>query len=197
MEVTLRKAAALSAQALEQAKGIVLKRSASISIYDPRPVAEIVNSEVRAAKTNLAKAVSLIEAAYRLRALIAEVNQQSGVATLLAGKASAEAVEKVYQGLATPKTASNRYGGSVEGGSIAVVESQVNALREKGVDAYSLQTVDATLIDQEFEDEISLALSTIRREKISISDRLAEINNSVKVTIPAETFVVFQDAGLV
>lgn len=177
MQVTLRKADAISKLALETARKLHLPHTVSVSVFSSETVPEAIDRVRSTLAANLTEAKSLIEAAFAIRALISTANAETAVNALLGEKALADQMEKTIQPFA--KSAPHAV-------SPADSERQRLALqvRSGGASYYGADEVTASVSTEEFSALMAAEMRALRKKKVEISDRLTEINNSVKIAIP-------------
>jgi hypothetical protein len=181
MQVTLRKADAIAKLALETARKLPLERSVTVSIYSTETVPDAV-ARVRATLVeNLGESKALLDAAYAIRALISTANAETAVNALLGEKALADQTEKLLAPF-------------VNSGSTAAdpadTERQRQSLKArveegKGSGYGREEQVAAITTDAAFAKDVATQMLALRKQKVSIADRLTEINNWVKVALPA------------
>lgn len=198
MEVTLRKASALSKALLDTSRALPLTKAVKVSIYAETTVAaEVATAETKLA-TNVVKASALIEAAFGLRKSIGSINASSGIDALLTERASLDSVEKLLAGVG----AVSRYTEDETVENLSVAQAQLDALKVRASSA----SVDALAYRRGTEDALTVAvpaptvadrLVEIRRRKTDISDQLLVLNMTKKVKVDAATVALLEEFKLV
>lgn len=198
MEVTLRKAAALSQSLLETSKALPLSKTATISVYAGTTVAEVVAATQAKLSQNADKAVSLVRAAYDIRSSISTQNAINGVSKLMTERAALDTIEKMLAGI-TGKAAT--YDEPVEVDA-SIAQAQFDALKERlkvsSADRYGREeTLSVSLLGGETVLRIQGQLADIRRRKIAIADELLTLNMTKKVALSADTVALLREFKLV
>jgi hypothetical protein len=177
MEVTLRKAAQLSQQAIQAAAQFAIVPHLSLSAYGSVNVSDALAAHETQQRVNLDASDALTCAGFAIRALIGKANRESGIDALLDEKALTDALEKR---LSVPRAVRP---------DVPTVQAQLNALASRvgNTDFYGGDTV----VVQGFSEELNMALkqaqSVHRRTKVRIADELLQLNITTKVQLSDET----------
>lgn len=196
MQVTLKKAAELSRLALEKAKATEIQTSMDVSIYDQRPLGEIVSAETAQAKTNLDSMYDLIAAAFALRMEIGRLNAEKGINALLTERAGLEVIESRLKTLASSVKGRRR--------TIESVEKEIEALRNQTVATENAlygtrrkDEVSVPIFDDEWIKGIEANLAKIARDKSDIRDKIAGINLNTHLELSQDVETSLRRAKLI
>lgn len=175
MDISLRRAAALSRALLETAKQIEIKTTETISVFEPDPVSKRA-ALLEKLNASVQRASALISAAYDLREQIGSANARNGVNSLLTLRAVLEAKEKFTRAIAEaePQTAASLLTGQIE---------NIKARSASAASYYGHDEVVAPVVDASMKADYQDMLQNIRRDKTDIADRLAELNATTKITL--------------
>lgn len=199
MEVTLRKAAALSQALADAAKGVKTGHLLSLSIYGDADVATKVKTAQEALRASVEKAVSLLEASAAIREQVGQANSKYGVNRLLREKASLEAIERVLSGIGGKRGEMDYYSGA-DTATIETAEAQLQALKNRAA-AMTDRTVQSSLsvniIDETVSADVQDRLDKIRLRKIAIKDELDTINASQRVEISEGAAALLKEFKLI
>jgi len=187
MEVTLRKASALSKALLEAAKKLPAPRSVEVSIYAEGDLSEVIAAEVQEGLAKLVdntnNAQRLFIAGFSIREKIGAANAYSGINALLSERAVLDAREK----LLAPLVEGAAFGTKSD---IAAAKLETLRARASAADArnYGL-TEELTVSLGDGADFVEFAndLLLIRRRKTSLADDLLALNTTTKITLSAGT----------
>jgi len=195
MEVTLRKAAALSQALLEASRALPLAKSVTVSVYADTPVADAVKEAQAKLAFNSAKVTGLIRAAFEIRGSISDQNAVNGVSKRLTEKAALDATEKLLSA-AVGGAKANPFDDTPEA-SADIAQAQLDALRERQknvADRYSREeSLTVGVLSGDVVGGLQDQLATIRRRKVEIADELLTLNMTKKVTLSAETVALLQE----
>jgi hypothetical protein len=187
MELTLRKAAALSKSLLEAARRLPMPRTVEISIYDMEAIDERVGVALDTLNANLNDALALTAASFTLREAIGTVNTQSGVHALLTERARLDAQERLLAAV-VDAPANHEYDSAVEP---EIADAKLTALRFRaenaGAASYGVtEELRVRVSDPEVIQSTKDALVDIRRRKTQIADDLLVVNTSTRIAVPAD-----------
>jgi hypothetical protein len=195
MEVTLRKANALSKALLEASRARTATNSVAVSIYAPTTVEAEVATGTTKLMSVAATVTSLIEAAYSIRDSIAMSNASNGVDSLLTEKAKLDTIEKFLAPLAGTKSYDDD-DDAVEASTVAY-QARLDALKERAKTTTDRYNRDETITVTIAAPAIAEQLASIRRRKIAIADELLILNMTKKVTLPEKTATLLTELKLV
>lgn len=197
MEVTLRKASALSKALLDAARALPLNKAVKVSIYATTTVEAEVSAAQAKLLENSTKATSLIEASFGLRAIIGALNATSGIDALLTERAGLDASEKLLSGIG----AVSRYSEDESVENLSVAQAQLDALKTRAANA----SADSVAYRRGSEDSLTVSVPTptiqnrlvaIRRRKTEIADELLILNMTKKVKISPATVALLEEFKL-
>jgi hypothetical protein len=198
MNVTLRKAHALSKALLEQAKRLPLKRTVTISIYDEEAPEDRVDEAAEALVANLGTARAMVSAAYVIRQAIGVANKSAGIDDLLSEKARLDAEEKLLAQVIDANGSDYEFNSATDP---AFVINKLEAIvaRNKTGAAYGSATEELTVKVASSEIVAPLAddLAVLRRRKTEIGDELLSKNSGVMVALDASVVELLGAAKLI
>lgn len=202
MEVNLRKASALEQALLVAARSLPLTKTVAVSIYGGKKVAEEVQTAQDKLSANIERAVSLTNAAYKIRQNIGDVNATSGISTLLTEKATLDATEKLLTGLVGAASTPDVYGMDEEADSaVSTAQARLDAMIARAATSdrsYGMQeSVSVAVIGDELTAKVQDQLTSLRLRKVAISDELLLLNMSRKVTLSTETVSLLKEFKLI
>jgi hypothetical protein len=201
MEITLRKASALSKALLDAGRALPLAKTVKVSIYGALSVESEVALAASTLADNVTKATALIQASFELRKAIGQVNAASGIDDLLTQKASLDAVEKLLTGIGS--SSSSRYSLGSDGEDVSdvrIAQAQLDVLKSR------IAAATTPLSYGRSEDSVTVAvpapmvqegLADIRRLKTEIADQLLALNMTKKVTLSATTVALLEEFKLI
>lgn len=184
MNVTLRKAHALSKALIEQVKKLPLDRMVTLSVYADEDPDEAVNDAGAALLANVEVGRQLIAASTAIRLQIGVANKSAGVDALLSEKAQLDATEKL---LGRVVTGDSDYSFQ-QATDPLIAKAKLDAIvaRNHAV-GDRLGSVTEELVVKvatgELIQGLTEELATIRRRKTEIADELLTKNSSVSVSI--------------
>lgn len=187
MELTLRKAAALSKSLLEAARKLPLTRSIEVSIYDMDSVEDKVGAALDTLNVNLNDALALTAASFTLRDAVGVVNAKCGVHTLLTERARLDAQERLLSSVVDP-TGDHEFNAAVEP---EIADQKLTALRNRAENApaasYGVtEEMRVRVTDAEVITTTKDSLVDIRRRKTQIADDLLALNTSTRIAVPTD-----------
>lgn len=203
--VTLRKAHDFERSLNEAAKRFQFNRTIEVSIHRDETVADLVAAAQTTLRSNLASAVSLVQAAHSIRASISTANADSGINDLLSEKAALEAEEKIIAAVvngADQQVGRGRHRTDYEldgAAEVAVAQKQLEALRVRAASAerfHGAETVTVRVLDTAAIEGLSGDLATIQLRKKAIADELLGLNMATKVTLTSETVALLKQFKL-
>ncbi len=179
MEVTLRKAAQLSAQAIQAAGQYAISPAITVSAFGPTTVQDAVAEHSAEQVQNLATSEALLRAGFAIRALIGKANRENGVDDLLDKKALSDALEKRLASVSTRRAKND----------LVSAQAQLESLAERvgKADYYGSDGVTVVGITEDVAADIKAQQTQLRREKVRIADDLLHLNTNTKVTLDAQT----------
>jgi hypothetical protein len=191
MEVTLRKAAALSESLLLAARAVQLPMSVDVSIYSGTEVAGLLTDGRQKMLSAAEESEQLTNAAYGIRASIGAANSKRGIDALLTEKAGLDATEKVFTMLKSAPLARDAEEISAE---LAMARTMVAAATTR---TYRSDSITVGFNDEETSKLIKTKLAAIRRRKVAIADELLAVNMTAKVVIPESTVELLKSNQLI
>lgn len=203
--VTLRKAHDFERSLNEAAKRFQFNRTIEVSIHRDETVADLVAAAQTTLRSNLASAVSLVQAAHNIRAAISTANADSGINDLLSEKAALEAEEKIIAAVvngADQQVGRGRHRTDYEldgAAEVAVAQKQLEALRVRAASAerfHGAETVTVRVLDAAAIEGLSGDLATIQLRKKAIADELLGLNMATKVTLTSDTVALLKQFKL-
>lgn len=179
MEVTLRKAAQLSAQAIQTAGQYAINPALNISAYGGTNVQEAVSAHSAEQVDNMVASEALLRAGFAIRSLIGKANRENGVDDLLDQKALADALEKRLASISARRAKND----------LVAVQAQLDSLAERvgKMDYYGSDSVSVVGITEEVAADIKVQQNQLRRQKVRIADDLLHLNTTTKVVLNAQT----------
>lgn len=168
MKLTLRKANALQLLITEQIGLTTISTEAAVGRYDD-PVA-LVTAAATKFTENLAKKVSLLQILYSIRKKVSVESQKAGIPDILADVAHIDKVSAILKPLAEL----TKFAPSEE-----VLKAALDDLKRESTAGSSYQTRNAFgtgVIPQGWETEWISNLSSFRKKKQNLSDKLLELN---------------------
>jgi hypothetical protein len=198
MNVTLRKAHALSKGLLEQVKKLPLARTMTLSVYgqdDPDGLVEDAGDNLLA---NVEVGRKLIQAATAIRLLIGGANKQVGIDALLSEKAQLDAVEKL---LARVVNDENDYE-FAQAAEPAIARAKLDAIMARNKTAgerHGVVTEQLTVkvATGDLVSGLADELATIRRRKAEIADELLSRNSAATLSLDATTVALLKSFKLI
>jgi ribosomal protein L9 len=198
MEVTLRKAAALSQSLIEASRALPLTKSVSVSIYTETSVADAVKEAQEKLLANSAKVTALVGASFEIRGAIGAQNAVNGVSARLTEKAALDATEKLITAAVGGKA--NPFDDTVDTDS-SVAQAKLDALKERQkavVESYHREeAITVSVLTSDVASGLQEQLSTIRRRKVAIADELLTLNMTKKVTLSEATVALLNEFKLI
>jgi hypothetical protein len=198
MEVTLRKAAALSQALLDASRQVNLGHTITLSIYSDTTASEAVQAAQKRLLENIEKATALMNASYRIRNAVGEANESAGVNALLREKAALDAREKLLSGIGS---VDRRYGASADTLADGTLQAQLDALKERSSSAtggYRAETsLTVSVMGETVSAPIQEQLVAIRRRKVAIADTLLSINLGNKISLQDAEVALLEEYKLV
>lgn len=203
--VTLRKAHDFERSLNEAAKRFQFNRTIEVSIHRDETVADLVAAAQTTLRSNLASAVSLVQAAHKIRAAISTANADSGINELLSEKAALEAEEKIIAAVVNGSDQQigrgrHRTDYELDGAAeVAVAQKQLEALRVRAASAerfHGAETVTVRVLDAAAIEGLSGDLAAIQLRKKAIADELLGLNMATKVTLTSETVALLKQFKL-
>jgi hypothetical protein len=199
MEITLRKASALSKLLLETARGLPLTNTVTVSIYSTSTVADEVAAAQAKLATNVTKAVALTKAAFSIREAIGNMNAVSGIDALLTEDAGLSASEKLILGALGGRAVT--FEDDSTDTSVVLAQSRLDAIRERqkvtATDRYSREDSVSVNVLGEAATEFQSELVGLRRRKTAIADELLGLNMTKKVTLSPQIVTLLEEFKLV
>lgn len=198
MNVTLRKAHALSKGLLEQVKKLPLARTMTLSVYgqdDPDGLVEDAGDNLLA---NVEVGRKLIQAATAIRLLIGGANKQVGIDALLSEKAQLDAVEKL---LARVVNDENDYE-FAQAAEPTIARAKLDAIMARNKTAgerHGVVTEQLTVkvATGDLVSGLADELATIRRRKAEIADELLSRNSAATLSLDATTVALLKSFKLI
>jgi hypothetical protein len=198
MNVTLRKAHALSKALLEQAKRLPLKRTVTISIYDEEAPEDRVDEAAEALVANLGTAARWSPPPTPFGRRSASPTSQAGIDDLLSEKARLDAEEKLLAQVIDANGSDYEFNSATDP---AFVINKLEAIvaRNKTGAAYGSATEELTVKVASSEIVAPLAddLAVLRRRKTEIGDELLSKNSGVMVALDASVVELLGAAKLI
>jgi hypothetical protein len=201
MNISLRKASALSKSLLEMARALPLTKQVVVSAYATAPVADEVATAQEKLRTNTAKAYALIKAAFEIRTAIGAVNSTSGVDALLSEKASIDTTEKLVSTVVSITPA--HYGEEDEDNSSIVAQARLDAMRVRLANPTETryggnnESVTVNIVNNDLATNFQSFLGDLRRRKIAIADELLVLNMQNTITVSEDTAALLAEYKLV
>jgi hypothetical protein len=187
MEVTLRKASALSNALLDVARKIQASASVSLSIYDKNAPQTIERARADFI-AKLARAKAAFYAAYAIRKEIGKANARTDINVLLAEREVSDAHEKLVSPFANAPVQS----------TLEQIDSEMSVARERvKTQHYGSEVVAVSLLNETMRDDYRRYAESLRRNKVRIADKLLEINTSTKLVLPTEIEDVLRAEGII
>lgn len=190
MEVTLRKAAALSKALLDAARKPTLSKTIEVSIYTEDAISTLAEVGVATFQANLAKALDLTALAFDIRRQIATANHAAGIDTLLNEKARLDAQERFLVAVET----------GAAGTPLDIAETKLSVMRarsESGVAHYASEELSVQVVtDDDLANEKTL-LQLLRRRKVAIADELLVANTTARVRLSDSAVASLRAAELI
>jgi hypothetical protein len=199
MNVTLRKAHALSKALLEQTKKLPLNRTVTISVYEPDDPDSVVEAAGEVLLANVDIGRRLIEASTAIRLQIGIANKSAGVDALLSEKAKLDTVEKLLGKVVGGSDSDYGFAQAtdplVARAKLEAIITRNNATGERFNSLTEELVVKVATGDvvQGLADE----LATIRRRKTEIADELLTKNSSTTVALDAATVELLKTYKLI
>lgn len=185
MFINLRKAAALQQEILAAVPAI--KTTVSVSIYDALPAAVIAQAALDTTKAMELRS-SLLDALYEIRDLTAVANVTSGIVQLVARRAR---IEKDIAVLSAVAAADVR---PAEATILAKVQRQATS----DVNHYTFpENLTFAVLPQPSIDSVKETIAAFKREKVTIQDKLLELNIKNTIKLSNETVAVLTEQGLI
>lgn len=186
MEVTLRKAAQLSAQAIQAAGQYAINPSLTLSAFGSTNVADAVAEHSADQMKNLETSFALLRAGFAIRSLIGKANRENGVDDLLDKKALTDALEKRLGSTSVHRRTKN---------DLVSAQAQLDSLAERvgKMDYYGADTVTVVGLTEDAATIIKGQQTQFRREKVRIADDLLHLNTNTKVTLDAQTVEILTE----
>jgi hypothetical protein len=185
MQLTLRKANALSKSLLETARKLPLPRTVVVSIYATESVQDSFTATMKQLGDNATDALDLSKAAYDLRGLIGAANFTCGVYRLLTEKASLDVQEKFLVSVVEP-AGDHDYSLATD---TDIALAKLEALRERSK-VETARSVTETLTVRVATPDVVAGLRErlldLRRRKTTIADELLALNTASKIDVPTD-----------
>jgi len=179
MELTLRKASALSKSLLETARKLPLERTVEVSVHTEGGAPAAVKPAEERLNANLADARALTTAAFELRGLIGEANREAGIDRLLTEKANLDAQERLVSSVAN---VDGTYNAATD---LSLATPRLAQIKERLARPDNYHDVDTLRVRVPISPLLADDLLAISRRKTKIADELLDLNTTTKVSVPA------------
>lgn len=183
MNITLRKANAIQNAIQQLIKSINLKSNIDISEFqDP-------DQEIRIAKEQFRKMDSrrnqLLEALYHIRGLVGQANANSEISLNLSKVAFIDKrigqLEQIAS--AQPET------------DMSVIKGKLAKLKTSE-DRYGRDCISTSIVGPEQIQAAITTISTLKKEKLALSDKVLELNIKTEITLSADAVACLQLEGI-
>jgi hypothetical protein len=183
--INLRKSAALQQEILAAVPPI--KTSVNVSVYDALPASVIAQAALDTVKAMELRS-SLLDALYEIRDAVAVANVTSGITQLVARRAR---IEKDIAVLAAVASAEVRP-------SDATILAKVQRQATADVNHYSFsESISFAILPQPSIDSVKDTIAALKREKVSIQDKLLELNIKNTIKLSEVTVAILSEQGLI
>jgi S-adenosylmethionine:tRNA-ribosyltransferase-isomerase (queuine synthetase) len=181
MQVTLKKAAALAAALSGVA--IAASPSLNLSAYSSKNISEEVEYETGVLKASVEKALQIAEAGYSIRALIGIANEGE-INNLLTTRA---AIDKKLSII-------NAVHNQAKAPDYDALTAQREVMKTGEQSVYSQKTLSVTIPTADFTTPL---LKTLKKERIKIEDKLAQLNFTKTIQLPEEVVSLLTELDLI
>jgi hypothetical protein len=195
MEITLRKADALFKQALVTAKGLLKNGTVKVSIYEKRPVENIIEEQNQLAMERLELATVLLGVAFRIREAAGRANAEIGIDRLLRQRKRLEVEESFVAAVVGQRDETTRYVSPDD------IDEMVDTLRaqahktERG--GYGLrEVIDVDVLNRDDVVKLQQRLTQLRLAKRGLDDELLS-GNQHRIKLADKDVEVLRTHGLV
>lgn len=187
MKVSLRKANTLQTAIVEASAALDLSTEVSINEFE-KPTARLAEAKERFTE-NLVTRQALQNAIYDIRRKVALANANAGINSLLADVALVEKDIAFYGKLAKVSPALEN----------DVIVGKLGKIKGRGEDQfYGREDVVRTSIFTEVElNEFKAKLAAIKKQKVSLQDKLLELNVSTEIELSQQTVDALKDVGII
>ena len=182
MQVTLKKAAALSAAVLAAVPKF--NHQFSVDIYAD-PVSPMRLQELDAELAEQVNAANrLIDVGFYIRELIGKANAEHDINSLLTSRALIEKKLETFNTIPVRSKQPN----------LVAIERQVEAARQNGQDRFGRANLT---LDLETSSVVSAILTALRRAKREVEEKLATANYNTTIKLPDDVVEVLKTLDLV
>lgn len=197
MEVTLRKAAALTMALQEAARKLPLTRQINVTIFATSSVADNVAAAQSVLATNVQKAQELYAASFGIRRLTSRVNAESGINALLVEKAALDATEKLLASLGINQQDEP----DQQESAIKLAQNQLDMLKARATTSTenygAREYVSVSVVSIDLQKSVRDQMNRIRLRKVALADELLTLNMTTKVSLPESTVLLLKEFSLV
>lgn len=190
MEVTLRKAAALSKALLEAARKPKLNKTVEVSIYTDGMIDDSIQEAVDTLASNLSLIEDRVSAAFEIRGQIAGANHAAGVNRLLTQMAQLDALERFLAAALE---------GPANGTPADIAQAKLNAMIARAADktAYVSEELEVNFLGAADLPEAREKLRQLRRTKASLADSLLVLNTNTSISLSDYAVSALRGADLI
>ena len=192
MQVTLRKASALSEAARDLAKALSANNAVTLSVYQTQTVEESIAAQNTNFQAEIGNAQDLLLTSFGLRKTIAEANVKAGVNDILTDIAYLNAYENIL----------SRFKNSTPS-NVEVVKRQFAALNDRiaqpaqGLYGRHDTEIKVDALDSEVVENIKQQLFNITRKKNELNEKLLGINLTTKIDLSSDAVTILTRNNLI
>jgi len=192
MQVTLRKASALSEAARDLAKSLTANNTVTLSVYQSETVSESIESQNTNFQAEMSNAQDLLLTSFGLRKNIADANVKAGVNDILTDIAYLNAYENIL----------SRFKNS-NPSNVEVAQRQFVVMRDRLAQpiqsAYGRHETEIRVdaLSQEVVENIKQQLLNISKKRNELNEKLLGINLTTKIDLSSEAVTVLTRNNLI